>query len=119
MFRILKKENLAPNIFLMDVEAPRIAKNALPGQFLIVRVDDEGERVPLTICDYNAAAGTVQIVFQVVGGETQRMSQLNEGDCFHDIVGPLGKPSDLTELPIEELKKMKICASSNGSMIRA
>ena len=74
MFRILKKENLAPNIFLMDVEAPRIAKNALPGQFLIVRVDDEGERVPLTICDYNPAAGTVQIVFQVVGGETQRMS---------------------------------------------
>ena len=114
MFRILKKENLAPNIFLMDVEAPRIAKNALPGQFLIVRVDDEGERVPLTICDYNPADGTVQIVFQVVGGETQRMSQLNEGDSFHDIVGPLGKPSDLTELPIEELKKMKICFIAGG-----
>ena len=114
MFRILKKENLAPNIFLMDVEAPRIAKNALPGQFLIVRVDDDGERVPLTICDYNPADGTVQIVFQVVGGETQRMSQLNEGDSFHDIVGPLGKPSDLTELPIEELKKMKICFIAGG-----
>ena len=58
MFKILKKENLAPNIYLMDVEAPRVARNALPGQFLIVRVDDEGERVPLTICDYDAAAGT-------------------------------------------------------------
>ena len=114
MFRILKKENLAPNIFLMDVEAPRIAKNALPGQFLIVRADDEGERVPLTICDYDAEAGTVQIVFQVVGGESYRMSLLEEGDCFHDVVGPLGKPSDLTEMPIEELKKMKICFIAGG-----
>ena len=114
MFKILKKENLAPNIFLMDVEAPRVARNALPGQFLIVRVDDEGERIPLTICDYDAAAGTVQIVFQVVGGETYRMAELNAGDSFHDIVGPLGKPSDLTEMPIEELKKMKICFIAGG-----
>ena len=94
MFKILRKENLAPNIYLMDVEAPRIAKNALPGQFLIVRVDDEGERIPLTICDYDPAAGTVQIVFQVIGGETFRMSSLEVGDAFHDVVGPLGKPSD-------------------------
>ena len=114
MFKILKKENLAPNIYLMDVEAPRVARNALPGQFLIVRVDDEGERVPLTICDYDAAAGTVQIVFQVIGGETYRMAELNVGDSFHDIVGPLGRPSDLTEMPIEEVKKMKICFIAGG-----
>ena len=114
MFKILRKENLAPNIYLMDVEAPRIAKNALPGQFLIVRVDDEGERIPLTICDYDPAAGTVQIVFQVIGGETFRMSSLEVGDAFHDVVGPLGKPSDLTEMPLDELKKMKICFIAGG-----
>lgn len=114
MFRILRKENPAPNIYLMDVEAPRVAKNALPGQFLIVRVDEEGERIPLTICDYDPKAGTVQIVFQVIGGETYRMSFLEVGEGFHDIVGPLGKPSDLCELPIEELKKMKICFIAGG-----
>ena len=73
MFKITKKENLAPNIYLMDVEAPRIAKYALPGQFLIVRVDEEGERIPLTICDYDSEKGLVQIVFQVIGGDTYRM----------------------------------------------
>ncbi len=114
MFKILKKENLAPNIYLMDVEAPRVAKNALPGQFLIVRVDEEGERVPLTICDYDSEAGTVQIVFQVIGGDTHRMAKLEEGDSFQDVVGPLGKPSDLCEMPIEELKKMKICFIAGG-----
>ena len=114
MFKIIKKETLAPNIYLMDVEAPRIARHALPGQFLIVRLDSEGERIPLTICDYNAESGIVQIVFQVVGGDTFRMSSLEVGDSFHDIVGPLGRPSDLTELPIEELKKMKICFIAGG-----
>ena len=114
MFKIIKKENLAPNIFLMDVEAPRIAKYALPGQFLIVRVDEEGERIPLTICDYDSEKGIVQIVFQVIGGDTYRMSHLEVGDSFADMVGPLGKPSDLTELPIEELKKMKICFIAGG-----
>ncbi len=114
MFKIIKKETLAPNIYLMDVEAPRIAKHALPGQFLIVRLDSEGERIPLTICDYDAESGIVQIVFQAVGGDTFRMSSLEVGDSFHDIVGPLGRPSDLTELPIEELKKMKICFIAGG-----
>ena len=114
MFKIIKKENLAPNIYLMDVEAPRIAKYALPGQFLIVRVDEEGERIPLTICDYDSEKGIVQIVFQVIGGDTYRMSFLEVGDSFADMVGPLGKPSDLTELPIEELKKMKICFIAGG-----
>ena len=114
MFRIEKKEYLAPNIVLMDVDAPRIAKNALPGQFLIVRVDEKGERVPLTICDYDAEAGTVQIVFQVVGAESYRMAALEEGDCFADFVGPLGRPSDLCELPLEELRAMKLCFIAGG-----
>ena len=114
MFRIEKKEYLAPNIVLMDVDAPRIAKNALPGQFLIVRVDEEGERVPLTICDYDAEAGTVQIVFQVVGAESYRMAALEEGDSFADFVGPLGRPSDLCELPLEELRAMKLCFIAGG-----
>ena len=114
MFKILKKEVLAPNIYLMDVEAPRVAKNALPGQFLIVRVDDEGERIPLTICDYDSEQGIVQIVFQAIGADTRRMAKLQEGDCFQDVVGPLGRPSDLTELPLDELKKMKICFIAGG-----
>jgi len=114
MFKILKKEVLAPNIYLMDVEAPRVAKNALPGQFLIVRVDDEGERIPLTICDYDSEQGIVQIVFQAIGADTRRMPKLQEGDCFQDVVGPLGRPSDLTELPLDELKKMKICFIAGG-----
>ena len=114
MFKIHKVENLAPNIYLMDVEAPRVAKNALPGQFLIVRVDEEGERIPLTICDYDKEKGMITIVFQVVGAESDRMSRLKVGDCFADIVGPLGNPSDLTEFTPEELQKMKICFIAGG-----
>ena len=72
MFRILKKENLAPNIFLMDVEAPRIAKNALPGQFLITKMDEVSERIPLTICDSDPVKGTIDIVFQPVGVSTHK-----------------------------------------------
>ncbi len=114
MFRIVKKEVLAPNIYLMDVEAPRIAKHALPGQFLIVRADDDGERIPLTICDYDAESGIVQIVFQAIGADTHRMAKLETGDCFADMVGPLGRPSDLCEIPLEDLKKMKICFIAGG-----
>ncbi len=114
MFKIEKVENLAPNIYLMDVQAPRIANNALPGQFLIVRVDEEGERIPLTICDYDKEKGTVTIVFQVIGAETDRMSRLAVGDSFADMVGPLGNPSDLTEMTPEELKKMRICFIAGG-----
>ncbi len=114
MYRIERVEELAPNIFLMDVDAPRVARHALPGQFLIVRVDEEGERIPLTICDYDKEKGTVQIVFQVVGAESYRMSQLKAGDCFHDVVGPLGRASELTELPSEELKAKKILFVAGG-----
>lgn len=114
MFKIIKKEILAPKIYLMEVEAPRVAKHALPGQFLIVRVDEDGERIPLTICDYNVETGIVQIVFQVVGAETYRMAKLEVGDSFHDVVGPLGQPSDLTQMPLEDLRKMKICFIAGG-----
>ena len=114
MFRIERVEALSSNIYLMDVYAPRIARNALPGQFLIVRVDEDGERIPLTICDYDAEAGTVQIVFQTVGAESYRMAQLKKGDHFADFVGPLGRPSDLCEMPLEELRKMKLCFIAGG-----
>ncbi len=114
MYRIERVEELAPNIFLMDVDAPRVARHALPGQFLIVRVDEEGERIPLTICDYDKEKGTVQIVFQVVGAESYRMSLLKVGDSFHDVVGPLGRASELTELPLEELQAKKILFVAGG-----
>ena len=114
MFKILKKEELAPNIWLMDVEAPRIAASALPGQFLIVRVDEEGERIPLTICDYDKEKGTITIVFQTIGAETYRMALLNVGDHFADVVGPLGNPSDLAKLPLEELRSKKILFIAGG-----
>ncbi len=97
MFPIVKKELLAEKIYLMDVEAPRVAKSCLPGQFVIVKMDEEGERIPLTICDYDRAKGTVTIVFQTVGYSTERMQELNEGDSFRDFVGPLGCPSEICE----------------------
>ena len=94
MFKITKKTLLAPNIYLMDVYAPRVAKAAQPGQFIIVRVHDKGERIPLTICDYDAHAGTVTIVTQTVGASTNLICSKDEGDSFLDFVGPLGQPSE-------------------------
>ncbi|MBR4277689.1 MAG: NAD-binding oxidoreductase, partial [Lachnospiraceae bacterium] len=114
MYKIIKKKVLNPTIFLMEVEAPRVAKRCLPGQFVIVRTDDEGERIPLTICDYDSEKGTVTIVFQIVGGATEFMSKLEEGDSFRDFVGPLGCPSELLSLPIEELKQKKIIFIAGG-----
>ena len=95
MYLIKKKEMLADRIFLMEVEAPLVAESCLPGQFVIVRTDEESERIPLTICDYDAKAGTVTIVVQMIGASTEKMEKLNQGDSFHDFVGPLGNPSDL------------------------
>ncbi|MBQ3899251.1 MAG: sulfide/dihydroorotate dehydrogenase-like FAD/NAD-binding protein [Lachnospiraceae bacterium] len=114
MYKIIKKKVLNPTIFLMEVEAPRVAKRCLPGQFVIVRTDDEGERIPLTICDYDSEKGTVTIVFQIVGGATEFMSKLEEGDSFRDFVGPLGCPSELLSLPIDELKQKKIIFIAGG-----
>lgn len=114
MYPIVKKEKLADKIFLMDVRAPRVAKTCEPGQFVIVKMDEEGERIPLTICDYDREAGTITIVFQTVGASTERMQYLNEGDSFQDFVGPLGCASDLVDMEIDELKKKKIVFIAGG-----
>ena len=114
MYKILKAEVLTENIYLMDIEAPRIAKKCEPGQFLIVRVDEKGERIPLTICDYNRETGSITIVFQIVGAETLRMAKLKENDYFHDVVGPLGCASEMVEEDIEVLKKKKILFVAGG-----
>jgi ferredoxin--NADP+ reductase len=114
MFEITRKELLGPKVYLMDIVAPRIAGKALPGQFLIVRADENGERIPLTVCDNDVEKGTVTIVFQTVGAETYRMATLNVGDHFADAVGPLGNYSDLVDRPIDELKKMHILFIAGG-----
>ncbi len=105
MFKILKKEYLANNIWLMDIEAPRVAKTCQPGQFVIVKMDEKGERIPLTVCDYDREKGIVTIVFQTVGASTEEMAEYEEGESFMDFVGPLGCPSELLGMTEEELKK--------------
>ena len=115
MYPIVKKEKLADKIFLMDVKAPRVADNCLPGQFIIAKIDEVGERIPLTICDYDRETGTITIVFQTVGASTERMSHLAVGDAFMDFVGPLGQPSELcVEENLEETKKKKIVFIAGG-----
>ena len=94
MYKIKHAEKLADKIFLMVVEAPRIAKHCLPGQFIIAKQDEQGERIPLTICDYDRTEGTITIVFQIVGASTEKFAKLKAGDAFRDFVGPLGKPSE-------------------------
>ena len=112
MYRIVKAEHLCDKDFLMVVEAPFVARKAEPGQFMIAKLGELGERIPFTIADYDREAGTITIVFQVVGASTEKMSRLKTGDSFTDIVGPLGNPSDLLELPKEELKKMCVVVVS-------
>lgn len=114
MFKILKKRKLAEKIYLMDVEAQRVAKSCEPGQFVIVRIDEKGERIPITICDYDRERGSVTIVVQVVGASTERMAQYEEGDSFLDFVGPLGCPSELIEETVEELQKKHILFVAGG-----
>ncbi len=114
MYKIVKKKVLADNIFLMDVEAPRCAATCQPGQFVIVKMDEKGERIPLTVCDYNREAGTITIVVQTIGASTLRMKELNEGDYFRDFVGPLGCPSELVNEDIEALKNKKILFVGGG-----
>ena len=114
MYKILKAEKLSENIFLMDVHAPRVASHCEPGQFVIVKMDEKGERIPLTICDYDREAGTITIVVQEVGASTVKMSELKAGDSFRDFVGPLGCASEFVEEDIEELKKQKILFVAGG-----
>jgi ferredoxin/flavodoxin---NADP+ reductase len=114
MYKIVEKRLLAPQIYLMDVEAPRVAKSSNPGQFVIIKMDEKGERVPLTICDYNAEKGTVTIVFQTLGTSTQQMANFEVGDEFTDFVGPLGMPSEMVHEDFEELKNKKIMFVAGG-----
>ena len=114
MYKIRKAEKLADKIYLMDVEAPRVAKHCEPGQFVIVKMDDKGERIPLTICDYDREEGTITIVFQTVGASTEKMAQLKAGDSFRDFTGPLGCPSELISEDIESLKNKKILFVAGG-----
>ena len=114
MYKILKAETLAAKIHLMVVHAPRVASHCQPGQFIIVKLDEKGERIPLTICDYDREEGTVTIVFQEIGVSTIKMAELKAGDAFRDFVGPLGCPSEFVEEDIEELKKKKMVFVAGG-----
>ena len=114
MYKIVARKQLSPQIFLMDVEAPRIAKSALPGQFIIVKMDEKGERLPLTICDYDKEKGTVTIVIQAIGCSTTRMMELKEGEYVSDFVGPLGQASEFVNEDLEVLKKKKILFVAGG-----
>lgn len=114
MYKILKAEELADKIFLMDVEAPRVARHCEPGQFVIVKMDEKGERIPLTICDYDREKGTITIVFQIVGASTLKMADLKAGDYFRDFTGPLGCPSEFVHEDIEALKGKKMLFVAGG-----
>ena len=112
MYKIIRKKELNPTVTLMDVEAPLIAKKAEPGQFIILRVDADGERIPLTIADFDREKGIVTIIFQIVGATTEKLNHLNEGQFINDFVGPLGVPSK-----VEGLKKVAVVGGGVGCAI--
>ena len=115
MYPIVRREKLADNIILMDIKAPRVAAECLPGQFIIAKTEEVGERIPLTICDYDREKETVTIVVQTIGAGTERMMALKEGDSLEDFVGPLGRPSELCmEENLDETKKKKIVFIAGG-----
>ena len=114
MYKIITKEMLTPTICRMKVEAPRLAAAALPGQFLILRATENGERNPLTISDYDKEAGTVTIVTQQIGASSSEIISFEQGESFKDVVGPLGIPSDFTEMSAEELKGQRYIFIAGG-----
>ncbi len=114
MFEILSYERLTPNIFMMDIYAPRVASHARPGQFVICIAVDHGERIPLTICDYDENKGSVTIVVQEIGASTVKMGKMKVGQRLADFVGPLGRPSEFTEMDIDELKEKRIVFVAGG-----
>ena len=114
MFKILEKEWLNVNTFKMILDAPMVAHSCLPGQFVIVRDTEDGERIPLTICDYDREKKTITIVVQTIGGSTLQMSKREAGEYLADVVGPLGHPSDLVTDDIEDVKKKKIVFVAGG-----
>ena len=107
MYKIVKKQPLNPTVTRMEIEAPLIAKKAKPGQFIILRVDENGERIPLTVAGYDREKGTVTIIFQIVGATTEKLNHLNEGECLYDFVGPLGVPTHVDGL-------RKVCVIGGG-----
>ena len=112
MNRILRKERLNPTVTLMEVDAPRVARKAEPGQFIILRADENGERIPLTIADYDREKGSITIIFQIVGASTEKLNRLGEGDMIHDFVGPLGRATHT-----EGLKKVAVVGGGVGCAI--
>lgn len=112
MYKILEKKALNPTVTKMVIEAPLVAQKAEPGQFIIYRASEDGERVPLTVADYDREKGTVTIIFQIVGGSTMELNALNEGDCLTDFVGPLGTPSH-----VDGLKKVAVIGGGVGGAI--
>ena len=112
MFEILEKKSLNPTVTLMKIAAPKVAKKAEPGQFIILRTDENGERIPLTIADFDREAGTVTIIFQIVGATTEKLNNLNEGECLQDFVGPLGRATET-----EGLKKVAVVGGGVGCAI--
>ena len=112
MYKILNKETLNPTVIKMEIEAPYVAKKAQPGQFIILRTDEDGERIPLTVADYDREKGTVTIIFQIVGATTEKLGHMNEGDCLADFVGPLGKATHT-----EGLKKVAVVGGGVGCAI--
>lgn len=114
MYKITSKRLLTENIYLMDIEAPRVAKSAQPGQFIIIKNDEKGERIPLTIADYDRDNGTVTIVFQTVGYSTKELAKFEVGDYVQDFVGPLGQPSEFVHEDLSELRNKKILFVAGG-----
>ncbi len=112
MYKILEKQSLNPTVSRMVIDAPRVAKKAMPGMFIILRVDGDGERIPLTIADYDADKGTVTIIYQIVGATTRKLDRLNAGDVLCDFVGPLGRPTEL-----DGLKKVAVIGGGVGCAI--
>ena len=107
MYKIVSKRSLNPTVTQMEIYAPFVAKKALPGQFVILRVDEDGERIPLTVAGYDRERGTITIIFQIVGGTTERLNHKNEGDFIPDFVGPMGRPTHTDGLK-------KVCGVGGG-----
>ena len=112
MYKILKKRELNPTVTLMDIEAPLVASSAEPGQFIILRVDEEGERIPLTVADFDREKGSVTIIFQIVGATTEKLNHKKEGEYIQDFAGPLGRPTET-----EGLKKVAVVGGGVGCAI--
>ncbi|MCI8758734.1 MAG: sulfide/dihydroorotate dehydrogenase-like FAD/NAD-binding protein, partial [Oscillospiraceae bacterium] len=112
MYRIVKKRVLNPTVTLMEIEAPAVARKAEPGQFIILRVDENGERIPLTIAAYDREKGTVTIIFQIVGATTEKLNHKEEGEYLQDFVGPLGRATET-----EGLKRVAVIGGGVGTAI--